>query len=103
MCYLLKKPVGIIEAKKEEEGQRLTSHESQAEYYAKSTLKYLDNNPLPFVYESTGIVTLFTDFRDSNPRSRMVFTFHRPETFNAWLMEGRSLRARMQVEGSLIS
>ena len=96
VLFVERKPVGIIEAKKEAEGHRLTYHESQAEYYAKSTLKYLDNDPLPFVYESTGTVTLFTDFRDPNPRSRPVFTFHRPETFNAWLMEGRSLRARMQ-------
>ena len=32
-------PAGIIEAKKEGEGCRFTSHESQAEYYAKSKLK----------------------------------------------------------------
>ncbi len=96
VLFVERRPVGIIEAKKEEEGQRLTSHELQSEFYAKSKLKYLDNDPLPFVYESTGIVTKFTDFRDPIPRSRSVFTFHRPETFNAWLMEGRSLRARMQ-------
>jgi type I restriction enzyme R subunit len=96
VLFVERRPVGIIEAKKEKEGHKLTSHEPQAEYYAKSKLKYLSNDPLPFVYESTGTVTRFTDYRDPNPRSRDVFTFHRPETFNAWLKEGISLRARLQ-------
>lgn len=89
------KPVGIIEAKKEQEGCKLISHETQAENYATSKLKHIDNEPLPFVYESTGILTRFTDYRDPKPRSRPVFTFHRPETFKAWLKEGKSLRARL--------
>ena len=95
VLFVERLPVGIIEAKKEGEGCRLTSHESQAEYYAKSKLKYLDNDPLPFVYESTGTITRFTDCRDPKPRSRYVFTFHRPETFKVWLKEGNSLRSRL--------
>lgn len=95
VLFVERKPVGIIEAKKEEEGCKLISHETQAENYATSKLKYLDNEPLPFVYESTGILTRFTDYRDPKPRSRPVFTFHRPETFKAWLKEGKSLRARL--------
>jgi len=35
--------------------------------------------PLPFLYESTGDDTMFTDGFDPDPRSRQVFTFHRPE------------------------
>jgi len=58
------KPVGIVEAKREEEGVHLTVHEDQAKYYADSKLKYLNNDPLPFVYESTGQLTRFTDYRD---------------------------------------
>ncbi len=95
VLFVERRPVGIIEAKKEEEGCRITSHELQAEFYANSKLKYLDNDPLPFVYESTGTITRFTDYRDPKPRSRTAFTFHRPETFNEWLMEGISLRARV--------
>lgn len=87
VMFVDKKPCGIIEAKREEEGVRLTVHETQSEEYATSKLKYLDNDPLPFVYESTGDVTRFTDFRDPKPRSRNVFTFHRPETFRKWLKE----------------
>jgi type I restriction enzyme R subunit len=95
VLFVEKKPVGIIEAKKEEEGCKLISHETQAQNYATSKLKYLDNEPLPFVYESTGILTRFTDYRDPKPRSRPVFTFHRPENFKAWLKEDKSLRTRL--------
>jgi len=92
VMFVDKKPVGVIEAKREEEGVRLTVHETQSEEYAKSKLKYLNNDPLPFVYESTGDITRFTDFRDPKPRSRPVFTFHRPETFRIWLKKKKSLR-----------
>jgi type I restriction enzyme R subunit len=81
------KPVGIIEAKKEEEGHHLTVVEEQSTEYATSKLKYLDNDPLPFVYESTGVLTRFTDYRDPKPRSRPVFTFQRPESFADWLID----------------
>jgi type I restriction enzyme R subunit len=93
--FIERKPVGLIEAKRKDEGCKLISHEPQAENYATSKLKYLDNNPLPFVYESTGTITRFTDYRDPKPRSRHEFTFHRPETFKQWLKEGKSLRARL--------
>jgi len=92
VMFVDKKPVGVIEAKREEEGVRLTVHETQSEEYATSKLKYLNNDPLPFVYESTGDVTRFTDFRDPKPRSRPLFTFHRPETFRSWLKKEKSLR-----------
>jgi type I restriction enzyme R subunit len=92
VVFVDKKPVGVIEAKREEEAVRLTVHETQTEEYATSKLKYLNNDPLPFVYESTGDVTRFTDFRDPKPRSRPVFTFHRPETFRSWLKNDKSLR-----------
>lgn len=95
VLFVDKKPVGVIEAKREEEGHRLTTVEEQSNEYANSKLKYLNNDPLPFVYESTGDVTRFTDFRDPKPRSRPVFTFHRPETFRTWLKTEKSLRASL--------
>jgi type I restriction enzyme R subunit len=36
--------------------------------------------PLPFAYESTGVDTRFTNGLDPEPRSRRIFSFHRPET-----------------------
>ncbi|MBK8319629.1 MAG: DEAD/DEAH box helicase family protein [Betaproteobacteria bacterium] len=97
VLFVDKKAVGIIEAKREEEGQRLTAHEPQTEGYAAAKLKWVNNQaPLPFLYESTGVITRFTDGRDPKPRSREIFSFHRPETLREWLAEGRSLRARLQ-------
>ena len=96
VLFIDRKPVGIIEAKREEEGHKLTVHEGQAEDYAAAKLKYLNNEKLPFVYVSTGEVTLFTDFRDPKPRARNVFTFHRPETLRNWLKKTKSLRTALQ-------
>lgn len=89
------KPVGIIEAKREEEGVRLTMVEDQSTEYASAKLKYINNDSLPFVYESTGELTRFTDYRDPKPRSRPLFTFHRPQTFETWLRDPKTLRARV--------
>lgn len=96
VLFVDRKPVGIIEAKREEEGHRLTVVEEQSKGYADAKLKYLDNEPLPFVYESTGTITRFTDYRDPKPRGRNVFSFHQPETFAEWLKKEKSLRNRLQ-------
>lgn len=94
VLFVDKKPAGIIEAKKGEEGHRLTVVEEQSSGYATSKLKYLNNDQLPFVYESVGELTRFTDFRDPKPRSRPVFSFYRPETFEEYLKK-RPLRERL--------
>ncbi|KAF0178286.1 MAG: type I restriction enzyme R subunit [Nitrospirae bacterium] len=98
VLFVDRKAVGVIEAKREEHGQNLTIAESQTEEYAAAKLKWVNNRePLPFLYESTGIVTRFTDRRDPRPRSREVFSFHRPETLSAWISQGSSLRGRLQT------
>ena len=56
-----------------------------------------NKEPLSFLYESTGVITRFTDARDPKPRSREVFNFHRPETLKEWLTQPASLRARLQL------
>ncbi len=97
VLFIDKKPVGVIEAKPEDWGQKITTVEDQSAGYATARLKWLSNNePLPFVYESTGVVTRFTDRRDPKPRSREVFNFHRPETMREWRGQSASLRARLQ-------
>ena len=95
VLFVDRKPVGIIEAKREDEGHRLTVVEEQSSTYANAKLKYLNNDPLPFVYESTGTLTRFTDYRDPKPRGRNVFSFHKPETIANWLKKGKSLRERL--------
>lgn len=80
VLFVNSKPVGVIEAKRVEEGQHISIHEDQATLYAKSKLKHLNNELLPFVYISTGEITLFINLLDPKPRTREVFTFHRPES-----------------------
>ena len=97
VLFIHKKAVGVIEAKREEQGHKITEVESQTEGYAVAKLKWVNNKePLPFLYESTGILTRFTDGRDPKPRSREVFNFHRPETLKEWLAQSASLRERLQ-------
>ncbi len=96
VLFVDKKPVGVIEAKREDEGHRLSMHEDQAEGYAAAKLKYINNNALPFGFLSTGQITTFTDFRDPKPRSREVYSFFRPETLLDWTRQEQSLRARLQ-------
>ncbi len=95
LLFIHGQPAGVIEAKREEEGHKLSTHEDQAEDYAAARLKYRNNEKLPFVYLSTGEVTAFTDFRDPKPRARSLFSFHRPETLHQWLKKPASLRASL--------
>jgi len=96
VLFVDRKPVGVIEAKREDEGERLIVAEDQSSWYAQATLKYnLNKAPLPFVYESTGVLTRFTDYRDPKPRSRPVFYFHKPETLQEWFDNTKTLRARL--------
>ena len=102
VLFIDKKPVGVIEAKQENWGQKITVVEEQSGGYASSKLKWVNNSePLPFVYESTGVLTRFTDTRDPRPRSREVFNFPRPETVQEWYSQSASLRARLQEIPSL--
>lgn len=96
VLFVDRRAVGVIEAKPEDWGQKITTVEEQSGGYAAAKLKWVSNKePLPFIYESTGVITRFTDGRDPKPRSREVFTFHRPETMADWLSKPKSLRARV--------
>ncbi len=84
LLYVDGKAAGVIEAKKE--GVTLTGVEIQAEQYSKGLRQDLPaiTRPLPFLYQSTGVETRFTNGLDPQPRSRSVFSFHRPEIFATW-------------------
>ena len=102
ILFVDKKPVGVVEAKHENWGQRITTVEEQSGSYAAANLRWVNNqDPLPFVYETTGVLTRFTDSRDPKPRSREVFNFPRPETIQDWLTQSASLRERLQGIPSL--
>ena len=79
MLYVDAKALGPIEAKPK--GHTLTGVETQSGKYLTGLPKGLPAHrlPLPFAYETTGVETYFTNFLDPDPRSRRVFTFHRPE------------------------
>jgi len=97
VLFVDKQAVGVIEAKPETWGEKITIVEDQSQGYANATLKWINTNEaLRFVYESTGVITRFTDGKDPHPRSREVFNFHRPETLAKWVHEPKSLRARLQ-------
>jgi type I restriction enzyme R subunit len=97
VLFVDKRAVGVIEAKPKDWGHKITAVEDQSAGYAGAKLKWVANRePLPFIYESTGVITRFTDQRDPKPRSREVFTFHRPETMGEWLSKPKSLRSRLQ-------
>lgn len=79
LLYVYAKALGTIEAKPED--HTLIGVEEQSAKYVVGLPAGLPSYclPLPFAYESTGVVTQFTNRLDPDPRSREVFTFHRPE------------------------
>ena len=85
LLYVNQKAVGVVEAKPE--GSTLTGVEVQSEKYSTGLPDNLPahHNPLPFLYESTGAETQFTNRLDPEPRSRLVFSFHSPQTLASWL------------------
>lgn len=91
------KPVGVIEAKKDDLGESITVVEGQSGRYARSTFKYIRSEyKIRFAYEATGKLTRFTDYNDVKYRSRLVFSFHRPETLLALLSTGDTIRNNMK-------
>src|SRR5213080_1013554 len=77
--------LGVVEAKPA--GYSFTSVEFQAKKYVEGLPASLTapQKPLPFAYISTGEETVFILALDPQPRSRPVFSFHRPETLREWL------------------
>lgn len=103
LLFVERKAIGVLEAKAEGTTLRGVTHQSQ-KYSAGLPDKMTPwHNPLPYLYESTGIETIFTDFRDPDPRSRNVFTFHKPETLATWAEQPETLRARLQQMPPLLT
>jgi type I restriction enzyme R subunit len=87
LLFIDGQPVGVIEAKPE--GTTLTEVEHQSGKYVDGLPAWMKPPvyPLPFIYESTGAETHFTNGYDPDARSRRVFTFHRPETLAEWIRQ----------------
>ena len=78
---------GAVEAKKV--GWTLTGVEVQTKRYSEGLPDNIPayRRPVPFLYESTGVETHFTNLLELEARARPVFSFHKPETMRAWLDE----------------
>ena len=102
MLYLDGRAAGVIEAKRE--GRTLSGVETQSQKYTENLPDSIPHYhlPLPFSYESTGRETFFTNQLDPSPRSRRVFTFHRPEELLRMVRLGKDqLRANLQLMSPL--
>ncbi len=103
MLLVDRKAIGAIEAKAV--GATLSGVESQSEKYG-AGLKDIPpawRKPLPFLYESTGVETFFTNGTDPEPRSRRVFSFHRPSTLLDWVKQPVSLHGRLRTMPALLT
>lgn len=90
-------PVGVIEAKRTEAGENITVVEGQSARYAGSSFKWIKQDyEIRFAYEATDKLIRFTDYKDIKFRSRTVFSFHRPETLKALLMQKDTVRNNMK-------
>jgi type I restriction enzyme R subunit len=87
LLFVSGQPTGVIEAKAE--GTTLVEVEHQSGKYVEGLPAWMAPPvyPLPFIYESTGSETRFTNGYDPDARSRHVFTFHRPETLAEWIRQ----------------
>ncbi len=90
LLFVDRQAVGALEAKKA--GVPLSGIEVQAEKYSDGLPGELQAplRPLPFLYVSTGEETGFVNRLDPAPRTRRLFSVHRPETLAEW-MEAESL------------
>ncbi len=94
LLYIDRKPVGVIEAKKNQ--SILTAHEAQTARYANSELRWSkQQHALVFLFEATGQIIHFTDLRDPSPRARELFHFYKPETLQHWYRQPQSTRQRL--------
>ena len=96
LLYVDRKAIGAIEAKAD---GTLTGVEAQSAKYAAGLPDNLPahRRPLPFLFESNGAVTYFTNGLDPAPRSRQIFNFPRPQTAATWAAQDQQLRARLQT------
>lgn len=84
LLFLDGRAAGAIEAKPA--GTTLTGVAWQTGKYADGLPASVPDlmQPLPFLYQSTGYETRFTNLIDPDAASRNVFAFHRPESLRAW-------------------
>lgn len=100
LLYLDGKAAGVVEAKKE--GFPLIGVEIQSVKYSEGLSPHLPAHvrPLPFLYQSTGIETRFTNGLDPEPRSRQTFAFHKPDMLAEWL-DNAGVKSQASIRNDL--
>jgi len=85
LLFIDREAVGVIEAKRQ--GVTLTGVELQANKYSDGVPDGVPApiKPLPFLYQSTGVESRFTNRLDPECRSRRIFHFHQPSTLADWV------------------
>lgn len=103
VLFIDRKACGVIEAKRV--GIPLGGIADQSIKYVGGLPENIPSYgvPPPFVYNSTGKETSFVDLRDPKPRSRRVFSFHKPITLKEFLSDEKTLRRKMQEMPPLIT
>ncbi|MER8968528.1 DEAD/DEAH box helicase family protein [Mesorhizobium sp. M0808] len=87
---------GVVEAKPE--GSTLSGFAEQAARYMAGAPSHLvrSDGHVRCEYVASSSETLFRDHADPDSTSRIVFSFHRPETLDRWIKDSATLRARLQ-------
>src|SRR5262249_16666223 len=94
---------GVIEAKPE--GTTLSGFSEQASRYMAHIPEHLvrEGGQVRFEYVASGTETIFRSHADPAPRSRTVFTFHRPEPLERGLADSATIRRRLQSMPPLLT
>ena len=102
LLYVDAKAIGVVEAKPV--GHTLRGVEGQSSSYSEGIDPKLPtwSRPLPFVFESTGEVTQFTNWLEPHARSREVFAFFRPESLRTIFEREQQLRAALREMPELL-
>lgn len=88
--------IGVLEAKRDEEGENITAHERQTDRYATSGFKAKQTyDALPFLFQATSKIIRFTDKRDPEARSRELFHFYKPEYLDELYKRNKNLRQNL--------
>lgn len=96
LLYLDGKAIGVVEAKPV--GHTLRGVEGQSSSYSDGLPPDLPawRRPLPFIYESTGEITQFTNWLEPDARSRQIFWFHQPGALRELVTHDPQLRGGLR-------
>ncbi|RJQ87742.1 MAG: restriction endonuclease subunit R [Desulfobacteraceae bacterium] len=95
LLYLDRKAIGAVEAKAE---GTLSGVEAQSAKYSAGLPDNLPahRRPLPFLFESNGAKTCYTNGLDPLPRSREIFNFPQPQTLADLIEQPHQLRTLLR-------